>query len=146
MTNVSTSDGWARGDDDGGSVLPLALGYALIALVVILLCVNATSLYIAQKQLDAVADSAALAGADGFEFVVDGGEVHAALDDVRVQAQASEIIEAVGRGTVLVAAGTPDGVSARVTVSARWQPPVLSVFVPEGVTLRATATSRTALD
>ncbi|MBD8012821.1 hypothetical protein H9633_10985 [Microbacterium sp. Re1] len=42
-------------------------------------------------------------------------------------------------------AGTPDGVSARVTVAAVWHPPLLSPFVPDGVPLEATATSRTAL-
>ena len=45
----------------------------------------------------------------------------------------------------LVEAGTPDGVSARVRVETVWHPPVLTVFVPDGWTIEATATSRTAL-
>ena len=42
-------------------------------------------------------------------------------------------------------AGTPDGVSARVTVADTWRPPIITLFVPDGVALEATATSRTAL-
>ena len=45
----------------------------------------------------------------------------------------------------LVSASTPDGTNARVTVRLRWRPPVLSLFVPDGVTIDATATTRTAL-
>lgn len=51
-----------------------------------------------------------------------------------------------GDDSVLVDAVTPDGSSARVTVAATWHPPVITIFVPGGVTLRATATSRTALE
>ena len=59
----------ADGDDEG-SVLLLTLGYAVLAIAVILVCVDATSLYLAQKRLDALADAAALAGADGFTLAV----------------------------------------------------------------------------
>ncbi|MDR6166192.1 hypothetical protein QE367_000396 [Microbacterium paludicola] len=45
----------------------------------------------------------------------------------------------------LVDAATPDGVSARVTVATVWHPPVSSLFVPDGVRVEATATSRTVL-
>lgn len=45
----------------------------------------------------------------------------------------------------ITAAGTPDGVTALVTVAAEWHPPLVSVFVPDGVPLKSTATSRTAL-
>ena len=50
----------ARGadTDDEGSVLLLTLGYALLALVLVLVCVDATSLYLTQKRADAVADAA----------------------------------------------------------------------------------------
>ena len=42
-------------------------------------------------------------------------------------------------------ARTPDGVSARVTVARTWHLAVFSFFVPDGVAIEATATSRTAL-
>lgn len=131
--------------DQEGSVLPLALGYAVLALVLVLLCANATSLYLAQKRLDGLADAAALAAADGFTLTVVDGAPRADLTDDAVLAQASELVDAVGQGVTLVSATTPDGVSARVTVAGAWHPPVITLFVPDGVALSATATSRNAL-
>ncbi len=135
----------AAADDDDGSVLILTLGYAVLAIAVILVCVDATSLYLAQKRLDALADAAALAGADGFTLVVEGGEPRAELTDDGVREQADALIGDVGGGAAVVDAGTPDGVSARVTVADTWRPPIVALFVPDGVALEATATSRTAL-
>ena len=54
----------ASGDE--GSILPLILGYALLAITLVLVAANATSLYLDQRRLDAVADAAAVAGADAF--------------------------------------------------------------------------------
>lgn len=135
----------ARRDREEGSVLLLTLAYVLLALAVIFVCVCATDLYITQKRLDALADSAALAGADGFTLQVTDGEVRAELTDAGVQEQASALVSALPGEAVLTRAGTPDGVSARVTVSTAWHPPLVSPFVPDGVPLESTATSRTAL-
>jgi uncharacterized membrane protein len=131
--------------DDEGSVLLLTLGYAMLAIAVILVCVDATSLYLSQKRLDALADAAALAGADGFTLTVVDDDPVATLTGGAVRSQAEAVVTQVGGGATLVSAGTPDGVSARVTVAGVWRPPVLTIFVPDGVALRATATSRTAL-
>lgn len=133
------------GDEDGSTLL-LTLGYALLALALILVCANATSMYLAQKRLDALADAAALAGADGFEIELRGDEPIATLRDDEVREQAESVVVIAGGGAALVAAGTPDGASARVTVADRWHPVLLSPFVPDGVELTATATSRTALN
>jgi uncharacterized membrane protein len=131
--------------DDDGSVLLLTLGYAILAIVTVLVCVDATSLYLTQKRLDGLADAAALAGADGFTLsVVDGG-ARAELESEAVRTQAEALVGSVGGDAVVLSAGTPDGVSARVTVAGSWHPPVLTLFVPDGVALEATATSRTAL-
>lgn len=132
-------------DDEDGSILPLILGYMLLAVAVIFVCVCATDLYIAQKRLDSLADAAALAGADGFTLEVAGGGVHAELTDDGVRDQADAVVAAVAQDARLVSAGTPDSVSARVTVASSWHPPLLSLFVPDGVPLEATATTRTAL-
>lgn len=133
-----------RAGNDDGSVLLLTLGYALLAIALVLVCVSATSLYLAQKRVDAAADAAALAGADGFTLTLSGGTPRATLTDGGIREQAADILS-VYPDTTLVAAGTDDGISARVTVTTVWHPPVLSVFVPEGVALESTATSRTAL-
>jgi uncharacterized membrane protein len=135
----------AAAPDDEGSVLLLTLGYAILAIAVILVCVDATSLYLAQKRLDGLADAAALAGADGFSVTVVDDEPVATLLSPAVQAQAEAMVAQLGGGARLVSAGTPDGLSARVTVADVWRPPVLALFVPDGVPLQAVATSRTAL-
>lgn len=131
--------------DEDGSILLLTIGYALLALVLVFVCVDATSLYLAQKRTQAAADAAALAGADGFTLEVREGQPRAELTDAGVREQAEALVAADGE-VVLVSAATPDGVSARVTVSTTWHPPVSSIFVPAGVALDATATSRTSLD
>lgn len=135
-----------RASDDEGSVLLLALGYALLALALVAVCVDATSLYLTQKRAAAAADAAALAGADALTLVVDddGSGARAVLTDADVRAHASQVLEALGTAQ-LVDAATPDGVSARVRVAAEWHPPVLTVFVPDGWIVEATATSRTVL-
>lgn len=132
------------GDDDG-SVLLLALGYAVLALATVLVCVDATSLYLEQMRLGALADAAALAGADGFVLEIVDGAPTARLHSDDVRAQALALLDAADVDAGLVRADTPDGTSARVTLAGTWHPPVFSLFVPDGVDLRATATSRTAL-
>ncbi|MFS0714797.1 pilus assembly protein TadG-related protein [Microbacterium sp. 2P01SA-2] len=129
---------------DEGSVLPLTLGYALLAIMLVLVSVDAMSLYLARKQLDTIADAAALAASDGFDFVVEAGAPRARLDPADVEDLATEVIAASG-DAALVEAVTPDGVSARVTVATVWRPPVSSILVPDGVRIEATATSRTVL-
>lgn len=133
-------------DDERGSITPLILGYLVLAVALIYVCVCATDLYIAQKRLDSIADAAALAAADGFRLDVDGDAIRAELDDAEVVEQATAVIGIVDDGAELVSAGSPDGLSARVTVRASWAPPLLSDLVPPMVTLRATGTSRTALE
>ncbi|WP_406245783.1 hypothetical protein ACI7YT_12130 [Microbacterium sp. M] len=131
--------------DEDGSILPLMLGYAVLAIAVIFACVCATDLYIAQKRLDSLADAAALAGSDGFALVVEGENARAVLSDAGVHEQAAAVVAAVPGDATLVSAEAPDGVTARVTVASTWHPPLFSPFVPDGVALEASATSRTAL-
>ncbi|MDE0545647.1 pilus assembly protein TadG-related protein [Microbacterium sp. C7(2022)] len=123
----------------------LALGYAVLAIVLILVCVDATSLYLAQKRLDATADAAALAAADSFTLVVKDGEPAAILTSDGVHTEATSLLSAIDDAAAIASATTPDGVSARVTVTTTWHPPVSTLFVPEGVVLESTATSRTVL-
>lgn len=130
--------------DEEGSILLLTLGYALLAIALVFVTVSATSLYLLQKRVDAVADAAALAGADGFVIDVNDGVPVARLTDEGVAEQARLLLGGADDMRI-VRADTPDGSSARVTVEAVWRPPVISLFVPDGVVLTSTATSRTAL-
>ncbi|MBS1698993.1 MAG: hypothetical protein JST25_11395 [Actinobacteria bacterium] len=126
--------------------MPLILGYLVLAVALIFVCVGATDLYIAQKRLDSVADAAALAGADGFRLQVDGTVIRARLEDADITEQAAAVIGVLDDGAELVSAGTPDGLSARVTVRTTWAPPLLSDLMPALVTIESTGTSRTALE
>ncbi|GAB6858493.1 pilus assembly protein TadG-related protein [Microbacterium xylanilyticum] len=132
--------------DDRGSTMPLILGYLVLAIALIYVCVCATDLYIAQKRLDSVADAAALAGADGFRLQVDGAAIRAELEDAAIAEQATAVIGVLADGTELVSAGSPDGLSARVTVRTTWTPPLLSELLPPMVTIQSIGTSRTALE
>lgn len=144
MTRPSLRSG-GQGADEDGSILPLLLGYVVLAIAVIIVCTCATDLYICQKRLDSLADAAALAGADGFSLVVDADSARAELTDAGVREQAAAIIAAMPTESTLVSASAPDDVTARVTVASSWHPPLFSPFVPDGVPLASTATSRTAL-
>ena len=92
----------AEAPDDEGSVLLLTLGYALLAIALVLVCVDSTSLYLTQKRADAAADAAALAGADGFTLTVDGAP--------RAVAQGTTYGDVLPGGTQVVAARVGDDV------------------------------------
>ena len=136
--------------DDRGSILPLIAGFGALALAVVLLVSAATSLYLERARLFTLADGAALAAAESFYLSsvrpTLEGELRPRLTHRQVLAAAANYLEqAPGTrldGLRLVAAMTPDGLSARVTLACVWAPPVLSVFVPEGIPLQVTSTSR----
>lgn len=136
--------------DDRGSMLPLIAGFGALALAVILVAASATSLYLERKRLFTLADGAALVGAESFDLAdvrvtPDGPRVTLHTSDVRREVRSyleSQPIQAF-EGLRLERALTPDGRSALVTVSAIWRPPVVTVFVPEGLRIDATAVSRT---
>jgi hypothetical protein len=136
-----------RGDD--GSTLPLILVFGALALVLVLLVAAATDLYVARKRLLDLADSAALVGAESFRL----DEVRRGPAGARPTLQSAEVRSAVAdylatepkdgvRGLRIEQATTADGLSAAVTVSADWRPPVPIPFVPGGIRIDATATAR----
>ena len=135
---------------DDGSILPLISFFGALALLVTLLVASATSLYLERKRLFTLADGAALVGAESFEL----DEVVLTPDGPRAELTAAGVRDAVGayltsnpigrfEGLALEDATTRDGRSAEVTVSAIWRPPVVTLFVPEGMRIEATAVSRT---
>ena len=132
--------------DEAGSILPLVLGYVLMAIALIIVTTAATSVYITQKKIDGIASAAALAGSDGFTLTVSDGEAVALLTNDDVWNQAAAVVGASADDVVLVSARTEDGVTAIVEVSTEWHPPLISALLPDGITLTATATSRPALD
>ena len=115
-----------------------------------LIVASATSLYLERKRLFTLADGAALVGAESFELdavtmTPDGPR--ATLTDAGVRDAVGDYLASnpIGRFEALRLdeAITRDGRSAEVTVSAVWRPPVVTMFVPEGLRIDATAVSRT---
>jgi len=137
---------------DEGSSLILIIFAGLIGLAVIVATMAATSLYIERKRLFTVADSAALISAEAFNLddvqMVDG-VARISLTDTAVKAQAQNYLTIIpatdSAGVQLVSARTPDGVSSEVTLRKTWHPPVVSMFMPDGIDISVTATARTVL-
>ncbi|MBG6240059.1 hypothetical protein IWX78_003050 [Mycetocola sp. CAN_C7] len=136
-------------DTENGSTLLLAIFFGMMALVLILVAAAATSLYLERKRLYSLADAAALVGAEAFELSevsLDGGEPTLTLRSPAVRSAVAGFLDDNPIGSfdqlVLEDAVSHDGRSATVTVSSAWQPPVLTLFVPDGIRLEVTAVAR----
>ena len=132
-----------------GTMLVLMAFYSALALLLILIVTAATSLYLERKRLFSLADGAALVGAEAFDLAdvrIDGGTVSVHLDpgDVRDAVDDYVAIAPTGafEGLQVVKATSEDGRSATVQLSAVWRPPVVALFLPEGVRLDVTAIAR----
>lgn len=144
--------------EDDGSILPLVIASCALGLAVILMVSAASSLYLERVRLFSLADAAALAGAESFD--VDGGGAAAvavgddgvALPPLTDHGVASTVTAFLADEPTagihdlhVDGATTPDGRSARVTLSASWMPPVASLFAPDGVRIDVTSTARSVL-
>lgn len=134
---------------DDGSTLPLIAFYGFLALAMVLIVTAATSLYLEKKRLFTLADGAALVGAEAFELsnvTTTSSGLRPILNDTDVAAAVDDYLDATpARGfeaLAVDAAFTPDGRSATVTMSSTWRPPVVTIFVPDGIRIDATATAR----
>lgn len=135
-----------------GSITPLIAGSLALALAFILGISSVTSLTLERHRLVALAEQAALHGADSFDpaqVTRTGGVVRAPLESSRVLRQVGRFLEQVSVNRHdqlrLVRADTPDGLRARVVLSSRWAPPMLSEFLPWSMTIRAEALSRSLI-
>ena len=134
---------------EDGSVLPLVAFFTFLGLLIVLLVTAATSLYLEKKRLFTVADGAALVGAESFELDtvrVGPDGPRPLLDDAAVASAVGEYLAGNPAPDLdeltVERAFTADGLSATVTVSSYWRPPVVTLFVPEGIRVEATATAR----
>ncbi|WP_425844813.1 pilus assembly protein TadG-related protein [Agrococcus sp. TSP3-2-1] len=139
---------WSRlARDEEGSTLVLAIGFAALALTLVLAVAAATSMLVERRRLFTVADGAALAAAEAFaleQVRFDGVSAAPELAGAAVQeAAAAWAAEAAGDlDDVLVEGASADARSATVSVSSTWRPPVVSLLLPEGIRLDVTATAR----
>lgn len=141
------------GHDDEGQVLVLALAYALLAILLVTVVVSASAVHLERKRLLALADLAALAAADAIaaeayytgtgdaRVVLDPDGVHDAVVEYLRTSPAAERFT----GFELVAATTDDGRTARVTLRAVADVPLVNLVTAawsEGVELVVTARAR----
>lgn len=131
----------------------LMIGYVLLVLLVVTVVAAAGSLYLGQKRLLSLADSAALAAAD--TFVLSGGSgtadpgtrltqqsvLQAARNHMAAAAQPA------GMSGIALAPGTgaPDGHTAQVAVTGVVHPLFINFLVPEGISITVTSTARANL-
>jgi len=131
-----------------GSTVLLVIFAVLLSVAVLLGTVAASSLYLERKRLFLVADGAALAASQNFALdrvVVDVAQRRLTfrLTNTDVMAGSRAYLAAAGAADVrLVSASTPDGVTAEVRVASMWHPPVVGLFMPEGLRLEATGRAR----
>ncbi len=135
--------------EETGSILPLALFYAVLCLVVVLLVSAVTSLYLERERLYALADGAALAGAEAYDLdtvLVADGHPRPVLGTDEVRASVRDFLDSTRDsgfdGLRTEQAGSGDGRSATVRLSAVWHPPVVSLLVPDGIRIDAVSTAR----
>lgn len=130
---------------DDGSILPLVAGLVALCGVAIVGIIDSTDLALARTNLQSTADLAALVGAESFDPLsarFDGTTVSIRLTSREVRRAARRFVRDSTDNVRLVAADSPDGRTARVTVRTTWSPPLGSDFFPAGFQIEATASAR----
>lgn len=141
--------------DDEGQIMVLALGFTVVLLLLISVVVSLTGIQLERKRLVTLADNLALEAADSIDAAsVYGGTTAPGGDGPQlsdsgvmgaVMAYLDENPQAGLAGVRVEVADTPDGRSARVVLSVRARPtlisPVTELF-SDGVVLTATSTAR----
>ena len=134
---------------DEGSTLPLIIFSAALALALIIVVVSVTSLYVERKRLFTLADGAALDAAEsfslhdvrrtdaGFRPTLDSGDVRGAVEKYLHDNPHDEFTQ-----LRVERAGTADGRSATVQLSAYWSPPMVTLWAPRGIRIEVTAVAR----
>jgi uncharacterized membrane protein len=133
--------------EEEGSTLLLTIGFAALALALIIAVIAATSMLVERRRLFTVADGAALAAAEAFaleQVRFDGTTAAPELADRAVDLAAAAWAARAGGDLdgIRVDGAAADARSATVTVSSAWRPPVVSVLLPEGIRLDVTSTAR----
>ena len=137
--------------NDEGSTLILIIFSAALALALILGVTAATSLYLERKRLFTLADGAALAASESFDLssvTADGagGIIRPVLTNAGVTQAAQQYISRVSvarlESLVLSRSVTTDGRSATIELTSYWRPPVVSLFLPDGIRLNVESNAR----
>jgi Putative Flp pilus-assembly TadE/G-like len=153
---------WRRGScggtADDGQILIMILGYAVIALVLVVVATDVTAVYLARTQLSDAADAAALDAADAADqssVYGTGVEHDVPLTDATVRAAASSYLRGYLRPTRVQdvrlddVTGSPDGQVAVVQLTATVRLPLLGPVVQTwagGISVTARSQARADVD
>lgn len=130
---------------DRGSVMVLGLGMVAVALLAVMVGVDATSAYLQRRALVGLADATALAGAQGIDieaYYADGATSSTGLDPATVTSRVSSFLGSIAadapKGLRLEAVAT-DGRVVLVRLSQPLRLPFLSALVQEPITVESRA-------
>lgn len=134
-----------------GSIAPLALAFAAIAVGVALVIAGAASMYLERKQLMALADAAALSAVTSYdlgEVVVEGDSVRARLDPVRAADAVTTYVRAHGADCpgIDVVDVVVDGDRVVVHLRGQWQAPFGAGWIVPNVPIDVVVASRAVLE
>ena len=143
----------AEEDREAGQVMLLSIGYGLLALLLVFVVVSATAVYLARKELLALADLAALEAADAMsveDYYAAGTPPNVHLSDDAVRAAVEDYLAQAPRSgrlddVTIVSATAVDSRTASVTLHAVADIPFLTVITAawsDGVELQVTADAR----
>lgn len=151
--------------DDSGQVMLLVLGYVVVALLLVTVVAGATSVHLTRHRLAGLADGAALDAADALDttaFYAAGAnaspDAPVPLTDASVRASVTAYLAdytaataGTRRGTAVAApevgaaTGSPDGVTAEVTLTTVARLPLVSLVLrpwTDGVRVTVSARAR----
>lgn len=132
-----------RLSEDRGSVLLLGIGWIVICLLALAVMTDVTAAFLQRRQLMAVADAAALAGAQTIDldaYYAQGAQIGTRLSPAQVVAAARSHAAAYGDVPGMsVDSIVSDGVTVRVALSAPLRLPFFDGIRDETVRVVATA-------
>ena len=149
---------WGRfhgdpGERDDGQTTIVLLGFTLVTLLLTITIMAITSVYIGERKLQSLADRASSAAADTFTDLdrSEGAAPSPILTHDGVAGAASSYLGTVGafdeveQLSLGAPTGTPDGLTAQVTLEAVVHPPVVNFIIPAGVPITATGDARAVM-
>ena len=131
-----------RCGDERGSILLLGIGFVAVCLMAVVVTVDASAAFVQRRELMAVADAAALAGAQSIDFEEyyrTGATIGTRLDPPRVAMVARRQVALAQDPQIAFENVTTDGITVRVRLSRPLELPFLQSTFGDRVRVEAWA-------
>lgn len=132
----------ADATDERGSILLLGIGFVAVCLMAVVVTVDASAAFVQRRELMAVADAAALAGAQAIDFdeyYRNGATIGTRLDPPRVAMVTRRQVALAEDPLISFDGVTTDGVTVRVRLSRPLELPFLQETFGDRVRVEAWA-------